>query len=273
MTDTLTQKSVEMMHNLGIKTITVTTNEFDDLVKGSKVQKNWIEALKKLAIFKLYDFEHLVFLDCDTYMTQNMDHIFEYPTLTCTGRYSCDPSKGITNILSGMLGFKPNKEDYDNLMNVVAKVVNREYEEDNMQPEKTNDEHILNKAFEGRMYGLHCGYQYMPHVFNRHDIPWNEVYLVHSGAPKSKWFTKERFINNVGLKMPYSEYDYAMIYWYFHKLDEVVKLYNLPYEILKESSDIDMSKIPLKLPKEKPIKTKSEKTVYQKPEDDLVDLW
>ena len=44
-----------MMHNLGIKTIIVTTNEFDDLVKGSKVQKNWIEALKKLAIFKLYD--------------------------------------------------------------------------------------------------------------------------------------------------------------------------------------------------------------------------
>ena len=76
-----------------------------------------------------------------------------------------------------------------------------------------------------------------------------------------------------GLKMPYSEYDYAMIYWYFHKLDEVVKLYNLPYEILKESSDIDMSKIPLKLPKEKPIKTKSEKSAYQKPEDDLVDLW
>ena len=50
MTDTLTPKSVEMMHNLGIKTITITTNEFDDLVKGSKDKKNWIEALKKLAI-------------------------------------------------------------------------------------------------------------------------------------------------------------------------------------------------------------------------------
>lgn len=269
-TNTLGKSSLDLFDRLGINHFEVDVSEFDALVSKSKVQKNWIEALKKLAIFKLYDFEHLVFLDCDTYMTQNMDELFDMPTLTCTGRYSCDPSKGITNILSGMLGFEPNEEDYKHIMEVVDNVVNYRYENKQLQPENTNDEHILNESFIGRMHGLHCGYQYMPHVFNRHDISWDQIYLVHSGGPKSKWWTEERFINNVGLKCPLSDYDYNMIYWYFNKLDEVVDLYELPFKITKRTPAVDMTTIPLKLPKEKkerksPVKSSKKKVEAPNP--------
>ena len=43
---------------------------------------SWIPALAKLAIYGLEQFDKLIFLDADTYIYKNLDHLFEKPHLT-----------------------------------------------------------------------------------------------------------------------------------------------------------------------------------------------
>lgn len=239
-TNNLSKWVIDKMDELNMNYLNVDTSDFDEIFNKSKVAKNWREAFRKLIIFKLTQFEKAIFLDSDTIMNKNMDHLFEMPMLTCTGRYNTQ-SNNIKTLLSGMFVFEPNLIDYNKILNVISNVINGKYIDKKLTLNYANDEHILSEVFKGRMNKLDCTYQWMPHVFNRGLVAWNQIYLIHIGAPKKKWFSETRFINNKVSK-PFSEFDYNMIYWYFNKLDEVVDLYNLPYKITNRTEKIDMNK-------------------------------
>ena len=95
---------------------------------------------------------------------------------------------------------------------------------------------------------------------------WDKIALVHVATPKDKWFKEGRFINNE-VKMPYSKYDYAMCYWYFNKMDDVVRLYGLDkmrddMKILTPTDPIDMTKIELRKPKPKKDSSEDMETLW-----------
>lgn len=237
--DNLSDWIIEKMNTLDMNYIRVDMTDFDEIFNKAKVAKNWREAFRKLIIFKLTQFDKVIFLDSDTIMVKNMDHLFDMPMLTCTGRYN-SKSDDVKALLSGMFVCDPNLEDYNKILTTISNVINGEYEEKGLTLQYVNDEHILSEVFKGRMNGLPCSYQWMPHVFNRGVVPWSDIYLVHIGAPKKKWFTEDRFINNEVTK-PFSPFDYNMIYWYFNKLDEVVNMYDLNFKILKRADPVDMT--------------------------------
>lgn len=254
-TESLSSWVIDKMNSLNMNYIKVNTSDFDEIFNKSKVCKNWREAFRKLTVFKLIQFDKIIFLDCDTIINKNMDFLFDMSTLTCTGRYNTQ-SDEVKSLLSGMFIFEPNLDDYNKILNTISNVIAGKYLDKHLTLKYVNDEHILSEVFKGRMHGLKCNYQWMPHVFNRGVVAWEDIYLVHIGAPKKKWFTKDRFINN-DVSKPFSEFDYKMIYWHFNKLDEVVDLYNLPFEIIKRTEKIDMSKFVETTYDDKNIKIKS----------------
>ena len=239
-TEKLSKHIISKMNLLGMNYMYVDTSDFDDIFNKSKISKNWKEAFRKLTVFKLTQFEKMIFLDCDTIMVKNMDHLFEYDTLTTTSRYN-SKSKKIRTLLSGMFVFEPSLTDYNNILETISNVIDNKYSNKHLTINYANDEHILSEVFKGRMHKLDCVYQWMPHIFNRGTVLWKDIYLVHIGAPKRKWFSTTRFINNEVSK-PFSEFDYSLIYWYFNRLDEVVILYNLPYNITTKTDIVDMTK-------------------------------
>jgi len=263
-TEKLSPWVFDKMKELNMDYMTVDTSDFDEIFDKAKIRKNWKEAFRKLTIFKLIDYEKMVFLDCDTIMVKNMDGLFDMPMLTCTSRYN-SPGKDVKALLSGMFVFDPNMEDYNKILQVIKNVIDGKYiDNKELSLEAVNDEHVLSEVFKGRMHGLGCNWQWMPHVFNRCDVPWDTIYLVHIGAPKKKWFTEDRYINN-NVSKPYSQFDYNMIYWYFNKLDEVVELYKLPFEITKKTENVDMSRVPVFI--------KPTKESFEDKSKSVVDLW
>lgn len=257
-TDTLGQSSIDIMDKLGIEYFMVDTKEFDKIFAVSKIKPAWKECFKKLALFKQYDYDRILYLDSDTYMTKNMDCLFDSyqeGTLTCTGRWGQWKEK-VTKLLGGMFVLHPNEEDYNRILKLLDEILNNEHADvKQLTPETTNDEHILSEVFKGRLNPIDQEWQYNPHPFNQRDIEWDKIALVHIATPKDKWFKEGRFINN-DVKMPYSKYDYAMCYWYFNKMDDVVRLYGLDkmrddMKILTPTDPIDMTKIELRKPKPK----------------------
>ena len=180
----ITEGCKNKMRELGIDYILIDTSDVDELVSKSKVQGNWREALKKLSIFKLYQYEKLVFLDGDTYMLKNIDTLFDMPVFTTTGRYNTYHPETVTTILGGLFVFEPNEKDYQAILNLIDDVVENRSDNKKFSVEKFNDEHCLSYIYKDRLNMLGCEWQYMPHEFNIRDIPWNELYLYHSGRVK-----------------------------------------------------------------------------------------
>lgn len=267
----ISKSVIDKMNTLGIDHILIDTTDVDLLVSKSKVQGNWREALKKLSIFKLYQYEKLVFLDGDTYMLKNMDLLFDMPTFTTTGRYNTYHPETVTTILGGLFVFEPNEKDYYSILDLIDKVVEGKDDNKKFSVERFNDEHCLSYIYKDRLNVLGCEYQYMPHEFNVRDLPWDSLYLYHSGRAKGRWLGKRAFGTNE-VKFPLSDYDKATIIWYCNQLDFINKEFDLGFIPQEKSDYIDPSKIPLKDPKRNKVKVINQ--VKKKSEDDLtINLW
>ena len=268
----ITESCIKKMEELGIQYIYIDTSDVDELVSKSKVQGNWREALKKLSIFKLYQYEKLVFLDGDTYMLKNMDSLFDMPVFTTTGRYNTYHPETVTTILGGLFVFEPNETDYKAILDLIKLVVENTSDNKKFSVEKFNDEHCLSYIFKDRLNMLGCEWQYMPHEFNVRDIGWDELYLFHSGRAKGRWLGKRAFGPQKDVKFPLSEYDKATIIWYCNMLDEINERYKLGYTPAESSEPVDPSKVPLRIPERKEKKVKTPKEVVEQTAQ-IVDLW
>ena len=268
----ITEGCKNKMKELGIDYILIDTSDVDELVSKSKVQGNWREALKKLSIFKLYQYEKLVFLDGDTYMLKNMDSLFDMPVFTTTGRYNTYHPETVTTILGGLFVFEPNEKDYQAILNLIDDVVENRSDNKKFSVEKFNDEHCLSYIYKDRLNMLGCEWQYMPHEFNIRDIGWNELYLYHSGRAKGKWLGKRSFSTN-DIKYPLSDYDKATIIWYCNMLDDINEKYKLGYTPQEKTDPVDPSTVELRIPVRKQRKKKQQKENLDKETDQVIDLW
>ena len=268
----ITEECKNKMKELGIEYILIDTSDVDELVSKSKVQGNWREALKKLSIFKLYQYEKLVFLDGDTYMLKNIDSLFDMPVFTTTGRYNTYHPETVTTILGGLFVFEPNEKDYQAILNLIDDVVENRSDNKKFSVEKFNDEHCLSYIYKDRLNMLGCEWQYMPHEFNIRDIGWNELYLYHSGRAKGRWLGKRSFSTN-DIKYPLSDYDKATIIWYCNMLDDINERYKLGYTPQEKSDFIDPSTVVLKIPVRKERKKPKQKENLDKETDQVIDLW
>lgn len=267
----ITEECKNKMKELGMEYILIDTSDVDELVSKSKVQGNWREALKKLSIFKLYQYEKLVFLDGDTYMLKNMDSLFDMPVFTTTGRYNTYHPETVTTILGGLFVFEPNEKDYQAILNLIDDVVENRSDNKKFSVEKFNDEHCLSYIYRDRLNMLGCEWQYMPHEFNIRDIGWNELYLYHSGRAKGKWLGKRSFSTN-DIKYPLSDYDKATIIWYCNMLDDINEKYKLGYTPQEKSDPIDPSTVVLKIPLRKERKKSKQQDINDQTTT-LFDLW
>lgn len=268
----ISEQCKKKMEELGIQYIHIDTTDVDELVSKSKVQGNWREALKKLSIFKLYQYEKLVFLDGDTYMLKNMDSLFDMPVFTTTGRYNTYHPETVTTILGGLFVFEPNEKDYQAILDLIDEVVENKSDNKKFSVEKFNDEHCLSYIYKDRLNMLGCEWQYMPHEFNIRDIGWDELYLYHSGRAKGRWLGKRAFGTNE-VKFPLSEYDKATIIWYCNMLDEINERYSLGYTPSETSEPVDPSTVPLRIPerkKDRRVKKPKEEVITI---SEVVDLW
>lgn len=84
---------------------------------------NWSYTLDKLQVFKLVNFEKVVFLDSDLLILQNIDELFEYKSFAgvCAGK-SYPGNESWDGLNSGLMVVEPNLETFEGIFKLVPAV-------------------------------------------------------------------------------------------------------------------------------------------------------
>lgn len=78
-------------------------------------QNGWQHGWTKLHIFKYTEFDKLLFIDADSYVTQNLDDVFEKPVWSAVDEYYA-PWQGFHRFLSAFLLIEPNLDVYNEIL-------------------------------------------------------------------------------------------------------------------------------------------------------------
>ena len=89
----------------------------------------------KLSIFKLTEYEKLVYLDLDLLLLQNIDDLFCYNGIAMARDF---PFSNLHN--SGVMVIEPDKNDYDGLIKLMVEKMNNQ--------EQLGDQDIINEYFD-----------------------------------------------------------------------------------------------------------------------------
>ena len=121
------------------------TGEYETPIGNSKTdlkQNGWQHCWTKLQIFKYVEFDKLLFMDADSYVIQNLDHIFDMPGWSATCEYDATWT-GQQRFHAAFMLIEPNLSTYSELCQLA---------EDNPlimhpitnQPQLSNDYDLLN---------------------------------------------------------------------------------------------------------------------------------
>ncbi len=115
--------------------------------KNENSKQYWNETFSKLQIMSLAEFEKVVYIDSDMLILNNIDALFEYPSISATtGGKSAHPEYIEFN--SGLMVIEPDIKEYDKLIKCINPAIER-------------------KKTEGKGYGDQD-------VFNEYYKDWNE---------------------------------------------------------------------------------------------------
>jgi glycogenin glucosyltransferase len=112
-----------------IHTLKLSVIESDDILIDEDFQKanrvsSWNQTFFKLNIMNLVQFDKIVFVDADMLLLQNIDHLFEYPSISATtGGKAANPEYVEFN--SGLLVIEPSEEIFRELLGCVVPAIKR----------------------------------------------------------------------------------------------------------------------------------------------------
>lgn len=155
-------------------------------VSQTRDREAWTYTFDKLYIWKLKQFSKIVFLDADTQVVANIDHLFKAPHLAAVIADKFDePDLMLPN--SGVMVIEPNQEDFDGMLNLWESGKLRRYD--------NGDQDIIRAYFQP-IWG---GEQILPYGYN---VLYN---LCYSWANKTKKSDVDPIfvIHYVGKKKPW----------------------------------------------------------------------
>ena len=148
-TSNVSKPILHILRQLNIKHRIIDPIRVDRFIEyNSKINavfaKNWYLTLSKLEIFKLVEYNKIVFLDTDIMLLKNIDHLFECEHMTAAldGEYfNIWPNNPHFN--AGCLVIEPNKEEYDKIIDFTMKFDTSKAQQNGC----IADQEILNEYF------------------------------------------------------------------------------------------------------------------------------
>lgn len=88
------------------------------------LSQNWNQTFFKLNIMQLTQFDKVLFVDADMLVLKNLDHLFEYPSISATtGGKSAHPEWHEFN--SGLMVIEPNTNEFQKLIDCIPSAILR----------------------------------------------------------------------------------------------------------------------------------------------------
>lgn len=133
-TDEITSENIKLLEDIGYKVLKdqafIPDSYFKTLEKlesetepeffignaTADLKKNgWQHAWTKLQIFKYTQFEKLLYIDADSYVVQNLDHLFDMPGWSASCEYDA-PWTGLHRFHTAFFLAEPSRQIYDELV-------------------------------------------------------------------------------------------------------------------------------------------------------------
>ena len=223
-TSNVTKPILNILEQLQLKYYIINPLQSDEMIKynskiNSKFAKTWSLSLTKLEIFKMTQYDKIIYLDADIMVLKNLDHLFKYPHLTSAidGEYfNLWPDDPHFN--AGIIIIEPDKDEYDKLIDFTF---NNAFSNWNKH-QCIADQEILNLYFNNwpNQSNLHLNKYYdifAPYIEEEQieDVKENCYFIHYIGRKPWRAFTKDP-------AETYTEYFYTLA----HNLiqDEINKL-------------------------------------------------
>ena len=93
---------------------------------ANRQNTNWNHTFDKLLVFELTQFDKIVFIDADMMVTQNLDHLFEWPHMSATNAGCLYPgNEGDVDLNSGLMVIEPQPAVVDKMLATIPSIIAR----------------------------------------------------------------------------------------------------------------------------------------------------
>lgn len=164
--------TLDVLHKLGIKTIPIERRDSPKMPPYNK----WRATYSKLEIFKLTQFEKIVYIDADMIVFNNIDDLFDKPHMSsvaagCWGRKEA-------GLNSGLIVVCPNMDEYKHLVQISLDCG------DTCQ----GDQNVIQKYFKNwhEKQELHLGHEYNIFVSQYGFMQKRNYFVQQFSTPKCK---------------------------------------------------------------------------------------
>ena len=215
----ITEETKNVLDYFNIKYKTINKINYDVDYEGF-VQPYFKNTFDKLSIFKLTEYEKLVYLDLDLLLLQNIDDLFCYNGIAMARDF---PFSNLHN--SGVMVIEPDKNDYDGLMKLMVEKMNNQ--------EQLGDQDIINEYFDV-IHTLPQSYNLMRRITEELEtskLPiWNDkldIYKVNVHAKSDDAKILHYIINPkpFSINHPYNEKESYLYTYYMTLVEEKMKQY------------------------------------------------
>lgn len=121
--------NVEVALKDSVRALNVTVTECDPIEipsdsKEANIMSHWNQTFFKLNVFRLTQFRKIIYIDADMLVLQNIDHLFEYPSITgTTGGKAAHPEWHEFN--SGLLVIAPDQLLFEQMVACINPAIER----------------------------------------------------------------------------------------------------------------------------------------------------
>lgn len=145
----------------------------------------WKYTFDKLSVFRLIEYEKVVYLDSDLLILENIDNLFKEENLTMPLDLPFKPKGHNT----GIMVIKPNENDFKKMIKMVHK--------SNNEGKQISDQDIINEYYKERLIPLTFGYNMVRLIKDRKISCYNEVNNWYSNRYEVIKFLKESEYNKI----------------------------------------------------------------------------
>ena len=222
--ETISEETKNVLDYFQIKYLLFPKIEYDNY---DEFNSHWVNTFDKFNVFRLTDYEKVVYLDSDLLILKNIDHLFLEPIITMARDIPFHKDKANSCIMV----IKPNMKDFNNLVELAKKrndegkkigdqdIINEYFDDIRLLPDKYNDIRSI-APYESEMYL---------------DIK-KEIVMCNGVFPFHKGIDDPIVVHYIGKTKPFMvEHDFVDKYKYFylHYLS-IVRRKEAEYEIFNK---------------------------------------
>ena len=149
-TSNVSKPVLNILEQLNLKYYVVEPLKSDEITQynsqiDSSFAVTWHLCMTKFELFKMTQFDKIIYLDADIMVIKNLDHLFEYPHLTSAldGEYF-DLWPEYPHLNAGIIVIKPDEEEYNKLIDFYKNKAYQTWD----RPGCLADQEVLNMFYE-----------------------------------------------------------------------------------------------------------------------------